>query len=326
LASRGLSEWGSGQVAPARQKVRYPHFLSLMTVTDPITDPTWPQGLLPTAQRRSASAVRFLLGSVLLITAGLKLYGLSATAFARVAWLVSPQVQIVTAGWELVLGFWLLSGFCRTSGWLATVGTFVAFAMVSGYFGWTGSSTCDCFGSLAASPWNAFALDVGALLLLAVARPAWGIRSGLPFFSWVAIPTSAASLLIGVAGVGSMIYGSPHGALARLRGEALTASSEFIDLGDVAPGDLIESSIEVRNWTDGPVRLTGTTSDCSCVGSLELPLGIAKGESRRVTISVNVPRSKPGTFSRVVHLLTDDPDGQKVRLEVGWRVIERAEP
>jgi hypothetical protein len=35
--------------------------------------------------------------------------------------------------WEIVLGLWLLSGAYRTGAWLAAVGTFLAFAAVSGY-------------------------------------------------------------------------------------------------------------------------------------------------------------------------------------------------
>ena len=102
--------------------------------------------------RRGFAVVRILLGLVLLAAAGLKLYGLNVTALPRVGWFATPQVQLVTAEWELVLGLWLLSGAFQAGAWLAAAGTFAVFAGVSSYFGWTGVASCGCFGAIAPAP------------------------------------------------------------------------------------------------------------------------------------------------------------------------------
>ena len=78
------------------------------------------------------------------------------------------MVQTTTVLWELILGSVLVLGFARPITWLATLLTFVVFAAVSGYLGWTGVADCGCFGVIKASPWHAFAVDVTALVLLAI--------------------------------------------------------------------------------------------------------------------------------------------------------------
>ena len=97
-------------------------------------------------------------------------------------------VQVVTAEWELVLGLWLLSGAFQVGAWLAAAGTFLTFAGVSGYFGWTGVASCGCFGVIRASPWTAFGVDVVALALLAVCPPSKRAGAGVG----MAIPRTSA--------------------------------------------------------------------------------------------------------------------------------------
>jgi hypothetical protein len=79
-----------------------------------------------------------VLGGLLLAAAGLKLYGLSVSAIPRVGWFSQPWVQLAVVEWELILGLWLLSGSYPRGAWLAALGTFAAFAAVSGYLGWIG--------------------------------------------------------------------------------------------------------------------------------------------------------------------------------------------
>lgn len=130
-------------------------------------------GELRSAERLTPRLVHAALGVLLLAAAGLKLYGLNVSPFAQYGWLTALWVQMLAVGWEVVLGLWLLSGACRAGAWVAAVGTFATFAAVSGYLGWIGQASCGCFGVIQASPWHAFAVDVTALALLAVARPDW---------------------------------------------------------------------------------------------------------------------------------------------------------
>jgi hypothetical protein len=282
-------------------------------------------GSPPMAHRlsgRGFDVVRIVLGVLLLTVAGLKLYGLNVTAIPRAGWFATPQVQVVAAEWELVLGLWLLSGAYPAGAWLATVGTFLAFAGVSGFYGWVGVANCGCFGVIRTSPWTAFAVDVAALGLLAFARPRFPTGPGRPAAGAVAIPVGAAVVLTALTGVGAWLYGSPQAALARLRGEVLTASPDYVDFGVGTASHMLERTVEVRNWSERPVRLVGGTSDCSCVVTADLPLTIPPGEGRVVTVRATIPATNPGAVTRLAELWTDCPEWRKVRLRVGWRVVE----
>jgi hypothetical protein len=254
--------------------------------------------------------------------AALKLYGLNVTAVPRVGWFATPRVQVAAAAWEMVLGMWLLSRAWPAGAWLAAVGTFAVFAGVSGYFGWIGVANCRCFGVIRASPWTAFTVDVAALGLLAVARP--DLRAGsfrLPA-GFLTIPIGAATILIALTGVGSWVYGSPQAALARLRGETLTVSPNYIDFGSGSPGQELDVAVDVSNWSDRPVRLIGGTSDCSCVTNASLPLRLAAGESRPVTIRLQVPKARTGAMTRTAEIWTDDDRQRTIRLQLGCRIME----
>jgi hypothetical protein len=280
-----------------------------------------PEGSLPRPER-GFTAVRILLGAVLLTAAGLKLHGLNVTAVPRVGWFATPRVQVAAAAWELVLGLWLLSGAARAWAWLAVAATFAAFAGISGYFGWTGVANCGCFGVLRTRPWTVFGVDVAALVLLAVCRP--NLRAGalrLPVELRTAF-AGAAAVLIGLAGVGYGLYGSPRAALDRISGVALAVSPEHIDFGSGSTGQELERSVEVRNWTDRPVRLIGGTSNCSCVTTTGLPLTIPPGEARPVTIRMTVVASKPGALTRAAELWTDCDKQRTIPLQIGCRVVE----
>ena len=78
----------------------------------------------------------------------------------------TPRVAFVLPAWNEadVLGA-SIDSLMRLSyprgAWLAALGTFAAFAAVSGYLGWIGVASCGCFGVIKASPWWAFARSVG---------------------------------------------------------------------------------------------------------------------------------------------------------------------
>jgi hypothetical protein len=123
---------------------------------------------------RLRTTTRVFLGLLLLSAAGLKLYGLGISAVPRVGWFAQPWIQLAVAEWEIVVGLWLVSGRYPLGSWIAAAGTFVAFAVVSGYLGAAGVSSCGCLGVIHASPWLAFGLDLAALSILSVARPQLG--------------------------------------------------------------------------------------------------------------------------------------------------------
>ena len=101
---------------------------------------------------------------------------------------------------------------------MAAVITFTAFAAVSFYLGIIGQASCGCFGTIQASPWTAFGVDVGALVLLMLVRPTFAkaeLRSEvISTGRWGAGFAVVAALILGS---GVILYGSLSGALANLR-------------------------------------------------------------------------------------------------------------
>jgi hypothetical protein len=171
-----------------------------------------------------------------------------------VGWFSTPSVQAAAIGWEVLLSFWLLSGVALAGSWLAATATFVLLAGISGYFGWIGQATCDCFGAIEASPWLAFTVDLLALLMLlsvGLSLPEktreksekTSREAGRIICYVLGIAVMCAALI----GIGAWIYGSPAKAWARLRDESLDATPEYIDCGEGKPGEKLE--VDPKNWT-----------------------------------------------------------------------------
>ena len=95
---------------------------------------------------RVTVSVRVGIGLLLIVAAGLKLYGLGVSAMASVGWFAQPWIQLAAAEWELVLGLWLISSAYPKASWFAAIGTFLAFAGVSASLGINGVASCGCLG------------------------------------------------------------------------------------------------------------------------------------------------------------------------------------
>lgn len=276
---------------------------------------------------RAFIVIRTVLGMLLLVAAALKIYGLSVSTVPPVGWFSTPAVQAVAVGWEILLSVWLLSGIILVGSWLAAIATFVVLAAISGYLGWIGQATCDCFGTIEASPWLAFAMDLTALLMLLTVGPdlsvqpkneyeeAWQTNSVFLCFM-----LGAGVMLAGLIGMGIWLYGSPERVWARLQDEPLSVTPEYIDCGSGKPGETLEATVAVSNWTDEPVSINGGTSDCSCVATVGLPITIPPNESREIPLRLRVPPSKSGAFTRKVELWTDCKEKRTLYLRVGCQV------
>src|SRR5712692_7075807 len=107
--------------------------------------------------------VRLAMGLFLLTAAGLKAHGIATDTASQDSLLLSPRLLIATIEIEIVLGLWLLSGAWPTWCWRIAVGTFSLYACISGYSGWIGQASCNCFGAVRVSPWYTFGLDIGIL-------------------------------------------------------------------------------------------------------------------------------------------------------------------
>ncbi len=275
----------------------------------------------------SWNAVRIGLGLLLLVAAGLKLAGQGFSAIPQIGWFATPTIQIAAAEWEIVLGIWLLSGAYRIGAWFASVATFFTLAAVSGYLGWIGVASCGCFGAIKASPWHAFEVDLFALLLVAVLRPDFSSAVHMPKSELGRLALVGAGtgfvvimMLATIVGVGKLAFGSPGAALARLQGDVLTTDGSDVDFGVGKPGEWLDKTVEVRNWTVKPVRLTGGSSDCLCVATDGLPVTIPPSGARKVPVRMRVQPSASGSVSRSVVVWTDCDQQREIRLVFSCRV------
>ncbi len=167
-----------------------------------------------------------------------------------------------------------------------------------------------------------FGIDVTAITALLLVRPHLK-----PLWEHRARIGRAAAIVLGVylALLGSLAvfahyrYGPFYAALAGLRNERLSVSPPLLDIGEGAPGEIREATLELTNRMDDPIRVFGGTADCSCSVLGDLPITIPPGEARSIKVTVRLP-SSPGRFNRKAELKIDD-DGLFGR--VGFRLTGR---
>ncbi len=273
-------------------------------------------------QSTASRLVRAGLGAFLLVAAGLKLHSLAFDPLPQDSLLSSPRLLIATIEVEILLGLWLVSGWSARAAWVSALGFFALLAGVSLHLALTGQRSCGCLGPVTVSPWVTFGLDVGAVALLALCRPARTADS--PRAVWLRqllkIGAGAAVLLALATGAFLFAFADPADALAWLRGEAITVSPSGYDVGKGQPGEARTFRVRLTNRTDRPIRVVGGTTTCSCVATNDLPLALAKGETGEIAVSVKFAGS-PGNFQHRFVLFTDDEQQPQVVARFSGEVI-----
>jgi hypothetical protein len=267
-------------------------------------------------------AIRYLLGSLLVTSAGLKLFGMGVTPLPETGWFSSPRLHLAATQWEFVLAAWLFSGQAQPASWLAAAASFIAFAGTSAYMWWMGESSCGCLGPIRAHPWHLFSVDGTVMLMLVFARPNLrpfrvDARSVWQLIWPASVAGTLALLLFGSALAASS---SIEAWVSWLRGDSIAVSTRMVDFGEVSPGEVRQASVDLRNRTDRPVSLLGGTQTPMWSVTSTLPLTVPPGETRELLVSLNVPEWKPGIVTNLVQCLTDDPTQRTIRFNVTCRV------
>lgn len=91
-------------------------------------------------------------------------------------------------------------------------------------------------------------------------------------------------------------------------------------MGSGVGGTVLESRVELKNWSGRTIRVVGGTSDCSCVTHRDLPVVIPPGESRWVTVELRVPPAAVGYLTKRAELFTDHDRQRVIHFTVGCRV------
>lgn len=275
-----------------------------------------------------AASVRTVLGALLLVAAGLKLFalsgaGTSTAAVPELGWFAQPWVQLLVAEWELLLGAWLLSGLHARASWLAALVTFGAFAAVSGYFGWVGVASCGCLGAVQTNPWWMFGVDVAAVVLLAVSRPKVDLQTRATTRLETVIATALGGMFVTtfvLAVLASLLYPSVAVALATVRGEQVAVSPNQLNFGECRVGETHRAQFVVTNVSNQPRTILGHKLDCNCAVIDDFPFVLEPGESRGVFVSLRVPQVNPGRITTVGTVWTDAPNRPRLPIRLYYVV------
>lgn len=92
-----------------------------------------------------------------------------------------------------------------------------------------------------------------------------------------------------------------------------------MNLGGGREGKEVEAAVEIINRTGRPVRVYGGTSDCSGVVTADLPLVLAPGEARGVTVRARLSGSV-GYFNRKAWFWTDSEEAPAVYFALVGRI------
>jgi hypothetical protein len=269
-------------------------------------------GRRPLVLPGSFTVARVLTGCFLLVTAGLKIHGLTRVAVFDASFLFSPQVQVAALTVELILGAWLLSGRYQRDAWLAALVLFTTFSGISLYLTAAGQRSCpSCFGAIRVNPAVTLTLDLAIVVVLAGCRPVRGER----------IPRRA---MLGTAAVVACVLGGAllldQSILAHLRGEFISVDPAVSDVGDGEAGDEQSFAVRLTNHANKAVQIKGGKKNCGCVPTDDLPVTLGPSESRSINVRMSFGGS-PGRFMRRVILYTDDDAQPIVSPRVTGRVI-----
>jgi hypothetical protein len=266
-------------------------------------------------------------GSILLLAAGLKAYGLALDPLSDDSFLATPRLQVAAIEIEVILGLWLLSGWTASRAWLLAVTFFGILASLSLYLVVTGQRSCACLGRVPTSPWLSLGIDLGVLAALLIFRPS----SLDDLFS----RRGAAGALRAIAGVGAVLavvgltvflaLKAPSNALARLRGESVTAGPAAVDVGDGASGEKRSFVVTLTNHTNHPVRIIGGSATCRCVATDDLPIALGPDESQAVHVEMTF-RGGEGRFQQRFTFETDDEDQRQITARFAGRVTASPAP
>lgn len=119
---------------------------------------------------RSYRVVAGILGCVLLVAGGLKLYA-AATPDRRADGPAARTLPAASGAAELLFGGWMLAGFAPRGTRLVAMAVFIALSNVALYKALAGEKSCGCLGQVRLEPWVAVGLDAVAALALLLSRP-----------------------------------------------------------------------------------------------------------------------------------------------------------
>lgn len=253
----------------------------------------------------------------MLVTAGLKVHGLITDPYGQDNFLALPWLQVLTIEVEVLLGLWLLSKLQPQLAWCVTLLFFAILAAISFTLATQGQTSCGCFGKVEINPWYTFALDLGIVITMLCLSPLSLSGSGVggegflpseaPLSSLLQILFTTCALL-GLLALGFTLFTTdPWATLARLRGETLAVIPAVIQLGQGTAGEQRTFQVQLRNYSDKPIKVVGGTTSCSCIATQDLPITVLAGGTESINVKITFSGS-PGRFAHRFVLYSDSDD------------------
>lgn len=125
-----------------------------------------------------AHGIPVVLAALLIFSGAFKAHQLATEPVAETSMLTSRWFLLLIIHCEWILAAWLLAGIYRRVAWWSTLVAFSVFATVALTHVIRGDTSCGCFGSLHVSPWVSLAVDVMAIVALAVGRGILTVDTG----------------------------------------------------------------------------------------------------------------------------------------------------
>lgn len=201
----------------------------------------------------SSSIVLRLLGVLLLAAGALKGWQLLTEPMANNdIWSYRPFL-ILQVEFELAMGLWLLSGLLPKAAWLASLGCFCLFCLVTLYKGLSGAASCGCFGPVHVNPWiTLMAIDLPAVAALTIFRPVLSLAGLRAFLR----PRDAVRALWREFMTPRPSF--PHLAAAVLLGVAVPgATTPILALSEPPASTTKYEVLEPKTWTGAELPILG---------------------------------------------------------------------
>lgn len=247
-----------------------------------------------------------IITAIVLLTAALfKFIGISLSPIAQVGILHHPALIVVAIEAEVVIAWWLLSGFRPALVCNVTIGLFILFTFVSAFAFYNGKTSCECFGPISINPLYICLFDIGMVLALLFYRPKEQIVPNFALLSVIRPLIGGIGLSILILGIMRIFHMDPATTLAKLKGKTVLINPIVLNLGKQVSGTEINTSIKVINHGSKPVYIAGGTSDCTCIVTKKLPCTLQVGDNIDLPVRIKLPDAT-GSFHRQAFLWTDD--------------------
>jgi hypothetical protein len=254
--------------------------------------------------------IRYLLGVVLLVASGFKMYGLihpgaTTEAWASGRWPIGAAILS-----EFLIGAWLLVMDGRRWTWILLVATWLVFTCVAALHVVIGSSSCGCFGNAKVNPWLTFIADATTLsVLLYIRRGVWAMSLKRP--STIALASFTSLSLVAFVAITAGIYAMEL--RTQVTAPGVTASNGMVM---VAPNNWVGIQCPVRSYIlngemldHGDWYVLFYRTDC---GECRKALPVFESAARRANVALvevppfGYPKEAIGALGEARHLRLDD--------------------